>query len=212
MAPNHQSSLACQKSPCGQQHPRHDGKAGNSTSMASRDRFSPASRVSRPRPFAPWLYSLTSSIPHLSISKTLNPLLPRRRWAARWKPIKVVRALYGAKSIEGDLHQHIFHLSKLSKSKKNRTNLRKTLKLYMESSLSTGLRQTKNEMKSWSGFWFLSIIKLFSLKPFLLNISKFGLLFTYLWLISPCSNARTCEMLSNKIGHFPRYSISSSCM
>ena len=42
------------------------------------------------------------------------------------------------------------------------------------------------------------------------DVSQSGLLFTYLWSISPCSNARTCEMLSNKIGHFPRYSISSS--
>ena len=32
---------ACQKSPCRQQHPKHDGKAGNSTSEGSQGHSSP---------------------------------------------------------------------------------------------------------------------------------------------------------------------------
>ena len=73
--------------------------------------------ASRPHPFPRALTTFT----HLSSSKTPNPVLPRRRWAARWKPLKVVRAFYGARSIEKDLNPQIFHLSKLSKSKKNKT-------------------------------------------------------------------------------------------
>ena len=35
------TSIACQRSPYGPQHPRHGGKADSSTSVGSQDHFSP---------------------------------------------------------------------------------------------------------------------------------------------------------------------------
>ena len=91
----------------------------------------------------------------------------------------------------------------------------------MESSLSTGLRQTKKEMNSWPAFSFLSIIILLSLSKtsqyfFNLPHSIMGKFSTnkrilriesppkplpspqssYLWLISRCSSVRTYKRMS----------------
>ena len=55
----------------------------------------------------------------------------------------------------------------------NETNLRKTLKLYMERSLSTGLRQTKKEKKSCPGSLFLSTIWIFCLNNHIMKLCEF---------------------------------------
>ena len=190
---------ACQRSPCGAQHPRNDGKADSSTSVGSQDHFSPLGRVKNKN------FHLHHAVTSKNPNKDRNLTCPAARlWThsfqegggppagnpSRWlAPFTVLE-------VEMPFGWKLMPLT--DTWDKDRRKRRQTYERRWSCRWRGACRRgCGRQRRRWTRGLASRFSQSSTSSPWNLQlVRKLSFFFIYLWLISLCSSARTCKKLS----------------